>query len=369
MVIGIDGNEANVKKKVGVSVYSFELLKNWSKKASREFQFVVYLRRQPRPELPKGKKYFRYQVVKGKFLWSQLFLPANLYLKKQIDLFFAPAHYLPRFCPVPSVVTIHDLSYFYYPSEFLKKDLYQLKNWTKYSLKRADRIIAVSKTTKKDLVRFYHLPYEKIEVVYNGYKKVKIKKLKIKNTIKKLKIKQSFILYVGTIQPRKNIITLIDAFHLFLKEKPDYSLIIVGKKGWLYEKMFEKVKELGLEKKIHFPGYLPDNLVANLYEKAAMFVLPSFYEGFGIPILEAMNHGCPVIASFASSLPEVGGEACLYFDPSAPKDLKEKILKLIENEELKKELVKKGKNRVKLFSWQKCAQETLGIIRKVAGEK
>lgn len=371
MVIAVDGNEANVKERVGVSVYTLEILKEFKKKADKKLQFIIYLKNKPEEHMPKEKTGFRYQVVKPKFLWSQLSLPFNLYLKKQIDLFFAPAHYLPRFCPVSSVVTVHDLSYFYYPQDFLKKDLYQLKNWTKYSVQKAKKVIAVSKTTKKDLVRFYHLPYEKIEVVYNGYeKKLKSKNLKVKTKTKISKLlKQKYILYVGTLQPRKNITTLIEAFGQLAADKPDYFLVIVGKKGWLYERIFEQVKKLKLEKRVYFTGYLPETIVAGLYKKAQMFVLPSFYEGFGIPILEAMSHGCPVIASFASSLPEVGGEACLYFDPNSSADLKVKILELLKNQPLKEELVKKGKNRVKLFSWQKCARETIGIIRKVADEK
>lgn len=360
MRIGIDANEANVAEKVGVSVYTFELLKYFQGISNADNQFLIYLRDPPRPELPKEKAFFQYWVVPGHFLWSQLFLPLNLYVKKDIDVFFSPAHYAPRFCPVPTIVTIHDLSYFYYPEEFLKKDLYQLKNWTKYSVKKTRQIIAVSQTTKNDLVKFYQIPEGKIEVIYNGFSHV------IPNGQKpKTKSQKPYILYVGTIQPRKNLQTLINAFHALLKEKPEYTLVITGKKGWLYENICNQVKTLQLEHKVIFTGYVGDEEKAQLYADASVFVLPSLYEGFGLPILEAMSYDCPVIASSASSLPEIGADVCLYFDPQKPDELKEKMLEVIDNIDLRKELVKKGKQRVQLFSWQKCGQETLEMIKKL----
>jgi len=365
MIIGIDGNEANVEKKVGVSVYTFELLNYFHKNSSPDNQFITYLKNDPRKELPKPNRFFKYKIIKASFLWSQVFLPVDLYLNRKVNVFFSPAHYGPRFCPVSTVVTIHDLSYFYYPDEFLKKDLYQLKNWTKYTVAKAKKIIAVSKTTKKDLMKFYDVPEDKIEVIYNGYReniKYQILNIKIKN------IKKPFILYVGTVQPRKNLTTLIEAFHLLLKEKPEYFLVIVGKKGWLYEEIFNKVKELNLKNKVIFTGYLEEQELGYVYQNASLFVLPSFYEGFGIPILEAMNFNCPVISSFTSSLPEIGGDACLYFEPSSSQDLKNKMLEFLENEQLRKELVKKGKERVKLFSWEKCGEETLEVIKSTIEE-
>lgn len=357
MTIGVDGNEANVAQKVGVSIYSFELLCYFFRNAHYQTQFVVYLRDKPRADLPLPSRYFQYRIVKGNFLWSQLFLPLFLFLKRDIDLFFSPAHYAPRFCPVPTVVTIHDLSYFYYPDEFLKKDLYQLQHWTQYSIKKASKIIAVSQTTKKDLMKFYHLPSEKIEVIYNGFQQSTTNHTTIGS--------KPYILYIGTIQPRKNLATLINAFRLLIKDKPEYSLVIVGKKGWLYEKIFYQVKTLNLQKKVHFTGYVSDEEKAGLYTHASIFILPSLYEGFGIPLLEAMSFGCPVIASHASSLSEIGDDACLYFDPNNPKELKEKMTQVIENNTLRKELVKRGKKRVQLFSWEKCGEETLHIIKKI----
>ena len=176
MIIGVDGNEANVEHKVGVSVYTLELLKYFAKNADNEITFKVFLRTAPNDMMPKESSYFSYEVVPGKMLWSQIFLPYHLRFKTKIDVFFAPAHYSPRFLDVPLVLTIHDLSYFMYPNEFLKKDLYKLENWTKYSIEHAKTIIAVSKTTKKDLVKWYGLNDQDIQVIYNGFRKRKQKK-------------------------------------------------------------------------------------------------------------------------------------------------------------------------------------------------
>ena len=363
--IGIDGNEANVEKRVGVSVYALNLLKYFSRVANQKIQFNVYLKNPALNDLPKENKYFRYQYISGKFLWSQISLPLHLYSKKNIDVYFSPAHYLPRFCPVPHVVTIHDLAYLYYPEDFTKKDLWQLKNWTNFSIKQAKKIIAVSKTTKKDIVKNYQVEEGKVTVIYNGFEKI------IKNSHLRQGYggQEKFILFVGTIQPRKNIETLIDAFSKFIQINKDFKLIIVGKKGWLYKDIFEKVKKMDLEKKVIFTDHVSDPELIWFYKNAFCLVLPSFYEGFGIPVLEAMNFDCPVIASFSSSLPEIGGDASLYFDPKNPDDLLEKLNSLKQNQELRKELITKGRQRIKDFSWEKCAEETLEVILKTVFEQ
>jgi hypothetical protein len=143
MIIGVDGNEANVEKRVGVSVYTLNLLQYFKKQSNEYLRFVIYFKNPPLSDLPNQNDYFQYKVIKGRMFWSQIFLPFELYKNKQVDVFFSPAHYIPRFCPVPTVVTIHDLAYLYFENDFLKKDLYQLKNWTKYSVNKAKKIIAV----------------------------------------------------------------------------------------------------------------------------------------------------------------------------------------------------------------------------------
>jgi len=363
MNIGIDGNEANVEKHVGVSVYTLELLKHFAKLKRDDVRFTVFLRDKPRLCMPKEHDSFTYEVVPAKVLWSQIFLPYHLMFRSDIDVFFAPAHYAPRFLKQPVVVTIHDLSYIKYPQEFLKKDLYKLNNWTKYSVMKAKKIIAVSKTTKKDILNTFQLPEENIAVVYNGFSKTNISPKSSYDVLKKYGLNQKkYLLYVGTLQPRKNVPTLIEAYKEFRKKHSEFKLVLVGKKGWLFDEIYAKVQELNLEEQVIFTGFESDEALTTLYKNAFCFVLPSFYEGFGIPLLEAMSAGCPVVASHASSLPEIGGEASLYFDPSDKDDLLERLERLMDDTQLYSTLVAEGQKRVKEFSWSKCAEETLHLL-------
>lgn len=364
MIIGIDGNEANVEHKVGVSVYASKLLQYFQKQADKDTQFRIYLRKKPGLDLPSETPYFQYRTVFGPTLWLRLFLPLYLNIRRESDVFFAPAHYSPPSLPVPLVVTIHDLAYYYYPDEFLKKDLFKLTNWTKESVEKAKKIIAVSKTTKKDIMKFYAMPDNKINVIYNGFEKNSSNNVKeVWETLaNRYALQQSkYILYLGTLQPRKDIPTLIEAFNQFHNTHQDMKLVIVGKKGWMYDEIIKGISEN--QANIIFTGYLPDAEASALYQHAFCFVLPSLYEGFGIPILEAMSYGCPVVTSYAASLPEVGGEACLYFEPKSSQDLLFNLNLLFNDKKLQKELKNKGFERITEFSWEKCAEETLTQLK------
>lgn len=369
MVIGIDGNEANVQKSVGVSVYTSELLKYFSKQATKDLRFIVYLRIPRRKHLPRPSKYFEYKVIPSPRLWRDINFPLYLYTHRDIDVLFSPAHYTPRFSPVPVVVTIHDLAYEYFPHEFLKKDLYKLTNWTKHAVKQAEKVIVVSDNTKQDIIKHYGTKDEKIKIVHNGYKKYTdvAKKKKTVDVLKKYEVtKGEYLLYVGTLQPRKNISALIRAFAKVHAVRPYMKLIIAGKKGWLYHEFFSIADELNLTQAISFPGYVPDADLVHLFRGAGAYILPALYEGFGIPVLEAMYQGCPVIASNTASLPEIGGDACLYFDPRNEDELKDTIIKLMKSDDLRRKLIKAGKKRSKSFSSLKMAKETLAIIKNAA---
>lgn len=365
MIIAIDGNEANVQNLVGVSVYTTKLLEYFHRKSSQDVQFVIYLRTPPVSHLPTETEFFRYEVVKGRFMWSRLFLPLHILLHGKFDVFFSPAHYSPKGLKKPLVVTIHDLAYFYYPNEFLKKDLFKLKEWTAESILKATKIISVSRTTKKDILSYYKVPDSKVSVIYNGFEKLESNGT-TSDVLQRFGLeKEQFFLYVGTVQPRKNIQTLITAFKKVYTQYPNYKLVIVGKKGWLYEDIYKLVDESEKEA-IIFTDFLEDNDVVELYKNALSFVHPSFYEGFGIPILEAMSYNLPVIASINASLPEVGGNACLYFDPDIEKELIDMMIKIIDQPEIRKELIEKGRKRIVDFSWEKCGEETLKVLTEAA---
>lgn len=362
MIIGIDGNEANVVDRVGVSNYTLNLLREFHKSAGEETNFVVYLRKSPLSDLPKANKFFSYVVIPGSVAWSQVFFPAYLATHKKPDVLFCPAHYIPRFTSVKTVVTIHDVAYFYYPEEFLKKDLYKLENWTSYALSRSKKVISVSENTKKDIMKFYETPEKKITVVHNGFNQARSS-----DALREFEAPSSpYLLYVGTLQPRKNVAKLVEAFNVLKKDHSDLKLYLVGKKGWLYDEIFERVKELRLQDSIVFTGYVSNAEKNALYKHAQAYVLPSLYEGFGNPPLEAMSAGRPVVVSNNSSLPEICGDACVYFDPNDTMNMANKISDVLSNKDLRASLKAKGLQRVKQFSWEKCARETLEVLKEVA---
>jgi len=355
MLIGIDGNEANVKNRVGSNIYSYQLLQSLSKQKAN---VVVYLKEKPLEDLPKTNKHWQYRMIGPKKFWTQFGLPFDLYRHHpQPEVFFTPGHYSPRWSPCPTVMSLMDLSYLYFPEMFRKKDWYQLKNWTARSVRKAEKIFTISQSSQNAIIKEYRVAPEKVVVTYPGLAMTKKSK---KIDLKKYGVEGDFILYVGTLQPRKNLEKLIEA--LAQLEDQDLKLVIVGKKGWLYEEIFTKVKQMKLGKRVIFTGFVPNEDLAAFYEKAQCFVLVSLYEGFGLPVLEAMGYGCPVVASNVSSLPEVVGEAGILVDPKKPEAIAQGVEKAIQNREA---LIKKGKEQAKKFSWEKCAQETLKVLEEV----
>jgi len=359
MLIGIDGNEANVEKRVGIGEYAFELLKEFEKYQISNIKYQIYLKDKPLPDMPRESSAWKYKVIGPKKLWTQLRLPLELYFgSDKPDVFFSPSHYGPRFSPMPTAMSIMDLSYIHYPQLFNKKDLYQLINWTKYSVKRAKRIFTISLASKDDIIKTYRVPEDKVVVTYPGIKKTL--------SMSKDKFNFDYILFVGTLQPRKNIVRLIEAFSKLTPKYPNLKLLIVGKKGWLYEDIFKAPQKYNVESDVKFLDFVEDGKMQSLYKDALCFVLPSLYEGFGLPVLEAMKYGCPVLLSNISSLPEAGGDAALYFNPQDSDDIANTIDKVISDPKLRENMIKKGYARVKKFSWEKTARETLKVLEEIA---
>lgn len=367
MIIGIDGNEANVTNRVGIGEYAFELLKEFKEVRTQNLEFRIYLKQIPLPHMPKESENWKYIMVGPKKLWTQIGLPLYLYSHSpRPDVFFTPSHYAPRFSPVPTVISIMDLSYIYFPQLFAKRDLYQLKNWTEYSAKNASKVFTISKSSKDDIIKIYHLNPDDVVVTYPGIKPLKaVKTQSMDDLQKKFGIPKKFILFVGTIQPRKNIGKLIEAFSLIANEYKDVDLVLVGKKGWLFEPIFKLPQVINIESRVHFLDFVNDDDLATLYKNAICFCLPSLYEGFGLPVLEAMQHGCPVITSNVSSLPEAGGDAALFVDPNSKEDIAEKIKQMIKDKKLRESLIKKGYAHLNKFSWEKAAKETLDVLETI----
>jgi glycosyltransferase involved in cell wall biosynthesis len=267
------------------------------------------------------------------------------------------------------VMTIHDLTYIKYPN-FVNWIVRSYTNRIRQCLKWTDLVITISESSKKDIIEYFQVKPEKIYVtpLASRYNADYLSDVNIRNIEKQVKYDFShpYLLFVSTIEPRKNINAVILAFNFLKKKyKIEHQLILIGKKGWKYEPIFTAIENSDWKNQIHHLDYLSDELVALFYSKADVFVYPSYYEGFGLPVLEAMTLGAPVVTSNTSSIPEVTGDAAILIDPNDPIQLAEAILQVISDSRLRQDLIEKGKARAKLFSWERTAKETLKAYRSI----
>jgi glycosyltransferase involved in cell wall biosynthesis len=282
-----------------------------------------------------------------------------------IDLFHATDHLLPRLSRVKSVFTLHDLIFRLYPETHKPLNRWFLTLTMPRFLQAADAVITVSRHTATDAMRFYGLDEKKIHVIHEGVNPLfrPASTEAIARVRQKYALPDRFILSLGTIEPRKNLTALLDAYRTLRGAGSDVGLVFAGKKGWLYEGFFRRLRELGLEDEVVFTGFVDDADLPALYSAAELFVFPSLYEGFGLPVLEAMACGTAVISSNAASLPEVSGDAALLVDPTGVADLAGAIEEVLDNGVHREELEGKGPEQAAKFSWDKAAEQTLQVYR------
>jgi glycosyltransferase involved in cell wall biosynthesis len=333
---------------------------------------VVYLKNPPSSLLPKGTPHFTYEVIGGGGKWVVTKLMPYLYKAKvKPDVLLSPSHYSPPLAPMPKVCSIMDLGYLENLGQLKKSDFWQLKYWTAISIRTAKRVLAISKSTKDDIVRHYPSSRGKVEVTHLAYdSKVfssKVSEGDVARVRRLFSIGPDYILYLGVLKPSKNLPRLIQAWSKIVNEFPQYKLVIAGKKGWFYQEIFESVMELELSKDIIFTDYIKEDDKAPLMKGAKLFVLPSVWEGFGLDVLNAMAVGTPVVLSNVGSLPEVAGDAGVYFEPCDEDDIAAKIKKVLSMKTSDyNELVKKSLNQVKKFSWESTARKTLEVLERAA---
>jgi anaerobic magnesium-protoporphyrin IX monomethyl ester cyclase len=297
-----------------------------------------------------------------RILWEQIMLPIHS-RKDRLDLFHYTDHALSLFQRVhPTVITVHDIAYVRFPHMLNKSRQIYKKGILRISIENADIIVADSYSTKRDIIEYYGTNEEKIKVVHLGVESRFRPISNVEEYRQKNKLPSKMILNVGTLEPRKNVITLIKAYKK-LREKgfEDYKLVVAGDRGWLYKQIFKEVGHSGLEQEIFFLGVVMDQDLPMLYNCADIFVYPSLYEGFGLPPLEAMACGIPVITSNTSSLPEVIGDAGIMVDPTDVNSLCESMYLLLKDKELWNRMSNMGRERSKLFSWERAAKEILEI--------
>lgn len=381
--IAIDGNEANVSNRVGSNVYAFELLKAMEEltRDQEKYSFTVLLRQSALSDMPTARDGWQYQVVKPTFLWTQIGLPIYLYLNEsKFDVFFTPGHYAPRLSAVPYVSSVMDLAFLKFPDQFEKSDFIQLKNWTTYSVKHAKKVIVISEATKGDVIKIYHKKPSDVEVAYPAIEPLPYVYEKTeKQFFAQSGIHAPYFLFVGTIQPRKNIIRLVEAFEIVCRElignknkqkQRVPQLVLAGKVGWLADETIQRIKSSPFYEYIIMTGFIDDRLKPALYGNATASVLVGLYEGFGLPPLESLHYGCVPIVSNNSSLPEVVGDAGFLVDPTDTKHIAEALkFALSLKAKQKAQLRKKGREQVKKFSWQTSAEKVLAVLESVANSK
>ena len=285
------------------------------------------------------------------------------------DVFHATDHLLPPLRRAGSVFTVHDLIFLHFPEYHLPLNRWYLSLMLPRFLRRADALIAVSENTKRDVVKLMQIPPDKITVIYEGVNPAyrPLDDSAARDRVReKYRLPAEYILYFGTLEPRKNLLTLLDAYHaLLVRGQAIPSLVLAGRKGWLYQPVFARVRALGLEDRVHFTDYVDEQDAPVIMNAASVFVYPSLYEGFGLPPLEAMACGTPVICSNASSLPEVVGDGGLLFEPRDVGALANAIARVLADAELRTQLRARGIEQARKFTWERAARETLAVYQAV----
>lgn len=377
MIIGIDGNEANVVNRVGVNKYAFETI--WgiyklNQNKQNPHSLIVYLKNAPLNDMPAETDYFKYKVIPGETLWILTKLNPYLIMNpEKIEVLFSPSHYTPLLLTIPRVCSIMDLGYLEFSGQFEKKVFWQLKYWTANSIFVSKQVLTISEATKKDIVRHYPSASNKITVTHLGYDSDKFNLKVSENLVRQVKNKYSivgdYILFVSTLKPSKNVEGLIEAYSMLIKNHDSSGLpqlVVAGKKGWMFENIYEKVKVLGLQDKIIFTDFFPEDERPALMKGCLMYVLPSYWEGFGIEILSAFGCGKPVVVSDVGSIPEVAGNAGIYVDPYNTSSIAEGISKVLNMSKKEyNDLVERGFKQLVKFSWNKCAEKTLEVLENV----
>lgn len=366
MLIGIDASRAVSKQKTGTEYYSYEIIKNILN-IDHADKFVLYAPHSPAKgdSLLAFTENTQWRIIPLGRLWSQLRLSWELlFHRPRPYVMFEPAHTIPLFAPGKMVVTVHDLGFIHFPKLYSLSARIYHRFCMRFSVRRAKQIIAISEFTKKDIVDYYKVDPAKITVIHLG---VNFAKFSPSGPSKNLpfNIKAPYILYTGRLEAKKNIINLIKGFNLVREKVPNLSLVLAGKRGYGWEAIKKTINQLPkiTQEKIIQPGYINDEEYILLLQNAAVFSLISNFEGFGLPILEAMACGVPVVCSDTTSLPEIAGEAAILVAPKKPEEIARAFAKIVLNEEIRKQLIAAGLKRVEQFSWTEAAKKTLAVLK------
>lgn len=372
MIIAIDASRA-INETAGIGRYSQEIIRHLLQIDQKNEYLLLFTLFRCNKKKEKLIKTFQAPNVKIKRLripgrlkekiWQWRMPWFGIFLE-EADVFFAPSFFEVNFgLKIPQVMTIHDLTTFLFPLHRGQEVSERLSRRAKEAAKVVKKVIALSQSTAKDAEKYFKVSKNKIKMIYPGPSKLSLTAQNLPGTLKA----NSYILFVGTIEPRKNLTGLFKAYALLpLRLQAKFPLVIVGARGWNTGETYDCLRALKLEGKVKFLGFVSDAILAKLYQEAAVFTYPSLYEGFGLPVLEALNFGTPVVTSNISSLPEAAGKAAVLIDPENPKSICRALERLLEGQSEVEKLQKEAAKQVKKFSWAKAAHETLKVLEEVA---
>lgn len=361
MLIGIDASRAVAARRTGTESYAVFLIRALIELASDgSHAFRLYFNQPPEPGLFPEASHVEQQVMPFPRLWTHFRLAREL-KRRPPDIFFTPAHVIPFTYRGCSVATVHDLGYVHFPEAHARGQRAYLRLTTRTNGRLSKRVIADSTVTKQDLIQFYKLDAAKIDIVYPGVDPQLARvqdEARIHETCQKYGIEAPYLLYLGTLQPRKNLVRLVRAF---IETDLPHQLVIAGKGGWLAEPILREVESLPLSmrRRVSLPGYIPEVDKAAIISGATAMLYPSLYEGFGFPVLEAQACGTAVLTGDNSSLPEVAGAGALLVDAQDQGALTNAMMRLATDSELRAELVSYGRENVRRFTWRDTAIQVL----------
>jgi len=357
----------------GISWYIINLLKNLARVSPDGLAYSAFLsdRAFADPSLALHFSHLPTHRPVVRIFWEQFVQPLAL-RQARVDLLHALAFVAPVVAPCPYVVTVYDLSFLRYPEAFRPFNRWYLSRGTARSVQRAQAVIAISESTRQDVISFLGVPPERVHTIHCGtdaaYRPLPSAEVDAFKLSRRLP--DTFVLYLGTLEPRKNVDGLIRAYGLWRERRPDAPpLVVAGGKGWYYQQIFELVESLNLTDSVRFPGYIPQDELTLWYNAATLFVYPSHFEGFGLPVLEAMACGTPVITGTESSLPEITGTEGIarLVNPTDDEALARTMAEVMADADARASMSERGMRRAAEFTWEKTARETVAIYQNILG--
>jgi len=374
MILALDAHKLANQERTGTDTVLYYFVKNLNQPAAQEFKKIILYTRNTIDQnitanLPAN---VTIKKINFPFLWTSLGVSQEMYFHPP-DIFFSPAHLLPLYLPAKSSLFIHDIGFLQFPENYTKKDYFYLKESIPRDIKRATVVFVPTEYTKKKIIDTYYADPNRIQVVnlgvdhqlfHGNYSQSDIEQT-FQNYDEKI-TRYPYLFFVGRLDLRKNLLNIIRSFAIFKKLlNTNHILVLAGRPGTGYDQIIQEIETQKLQDNVLITSYLPPEHLPVFYQEAELFLFPSFYEGFGIPILESQASRTPVITSNTSSMPEVAGDSALLVNPDSPDEIAQAIRKIIENRSLANQLVDKGLINSKQYSWEKFTEQTLTILTRL----